>query len=87
MGLALRPKLLILDEPTQGLSEHEIAGFCALVKEIAREATILLIEHNMDVVMELAHRITVMSDGALLAEGSPDEIMANADVQRAYLGT
>jgi branched-chain amino acid transport system ATP-binding protein len=87
MGLALRPKLLILDEPTQGLSEREIVDFCALVKEIAGDATILLIEHNMDVVMELAHRITVMDNGALLAEGSPDAIMANADVQRAYLGT
>lgn len=87
MGLALEPKLLILDEPTQGLSEQEIADFCRLVKEIAASATILLIEHNMDVVMELAHRITVMNNGALLAEGSPDEIMANLDVQRAYLGT
>ena len=87
MGLALQPKLLILDEPTQGLSEQEIADFCSLVKEIAAGATILLIEHNMDVVMELAHRITVMNNGTLLAEGSPDEIMANLDVQRAYLGT
>ncbi|WP_374651177.1 ABC transporter ATP-binding protein [Dongia sp.] len=87
MGLALQPKLLILDEPTQGLSGQEIADFCTLVKEIARDATVLLIEHNMDVVMELAHRITVMNNGTLLAEGSPDEIMANADVQRAYLGT
>jgi len=87
MGLALQPRLLILDEPTQGLSEQEIADFCRLVKEIAAGATILLIEHNMDVVMELAHRITVMNNGALLAEGSPDEIMANLDVQRAYLGT
>jgi branched-chain amino acid transport system ATP-binding protein len=87
MGLALQPKLLILDEPTQGLSEQEIADFCRLVKEIAESATILLIEHNMDVVMELSHRITVMNNGALLAEGSPDEIMANLDVQRAYLGT
>ena len=87
MGLALQPKLLILDEPTQGLSEREIADFCRLVREIATDATILLIEHNMDVVMELAHRITVMNNGALLAEGSPDEIMANLDVQRAYLGT
>ncbi|MBI2257121.1 MAG: ABC transporter ATP-binding protein [Proteobacteria bacterium] len=87
MGLALQPRLLILDEPTQGLSESEIANFCALVKEIGRGATILLIEHNMDVVMELAHRITVMSNGRLLAEGTPAEIMANIDVQRAYLGT
>jgi len=87
MGLALEPRLLILDEPTQGLAESEIANFCVLVKEIGRSATILLIEHNMDVVMELAHRITVMSNGRLLAEGTPPEIMANADVQRAYLGT
>lgn len=87
MGLALQPRLLILDEPTQGLSESEIANFCALVKEIGQGATILLIEHNMDVVMELAHRITVMSNGGLLAEGTPAEIVANLDVQRAYLGT
>jgi len=87
MGLALRPKLLILDEPTQGLSEAEIVGFCRLIRDLAGETTILLIEHNMDVVMELAERITVMADGNILAEGSPAEIMANADVQRAYLGT
>jgi len=87
MGLALRPKLLILDEPTQGLSEAEIVDFCRLVRDLAGETTILLIEHNMDVVMELAHRITVMSEGNILAEGSPAEIMADAEVQRAYLGT
>lgn len=87
MGLALKPKLLILDEPTQGLSEQEIADFCRLVKSIAQDATILLIEHNMDVVMELADRITVMNNGKMLAEGTPDEIMNHAEVQRAYLGT
>lgn len=87
MGLALQPRLLILDEPTQGLSEQEIADFCALVRTISLDATILLIEHNMDVVMALADRISVMSNGALLAEGTPDEIMNHAEVQRAYLGT
>ena len=86
MSLALRPKLLVLDEPTQGLSEAEIADFCTLVREIAADATILLIEHNMDVVMELAQRITVMSNGAILAEGTPAEITANEAVQQAYLG-
>ena len=59
MGLALRPRLLILDEPTQGLSDQEIADFVELVRDIARTATVLLIEHNMDVVMQLAGRITV----------------------------
>jgi branched-chain amino acid transport system ATP-binding protein len=86
MSLTLKPKLLILDEPTQGLSEAETVHFCNLVREVARQTTILLIEHNMDVVMELAQRITVMENGAILADGSPAEITANADVQRAYLG-
>ena len=63
MGLALKPRLLILDEPTQGLSDGEIDGFIALVREIARDATVLLIEHNMQVVMQLADRITVMNAG------------------------
>jgi branched-chain amino acid transport system ATP-binding protein len=87
MGLALKPRLLILDEPTQGLSDGEIAGFMDLVREIAREATVLLIEHNMQVVMGLADRITVMNAGKILAEGTPEQIRANAEVQRAYLGT
>ena len=87
MGLALAPKLLILDEPTQGLSDAEIAGFCDLIRAIARDATVLLIEHNMDVVMQLAGRITVMNNGAILSEGTPAEIRADEAVQRAYLGT
>jgi len=87
IGLALRPKLLILDEPTQGLAEDEIVSFCALARDIAREATVLLIEHNMPVVMEIADRITVMDNGRILAEGSPAEIRADAQVQGAYLGT
>ncbi|MBB6509930.1 MULTISPECIES: ABC transporter ATP-binding protein [Rhizobium/Agrobacterium group] len=87
MGLALEPKLLILDEPTQGLSDSEIESFCRLVKEIATSATVLLIEHNMPVVMQLADTITVLNHGQILAEGSPGDIRANAAVQAAYLGT
>ena len=87
MGLGLSPRLLILDEPTQGLSDGEIEGFIDLVRGIAKEATVLLIEHNMQVVMELARKITVMSMGRILAEGTPGEIRANAAVQDAYLGT
>lgn len=86
MGLGLAPRLLILDEPTQGLSDGEIEAFIALVREIATEATVLLIEHNMEVVMALAERITVMERGAILAEGTPREIRDNHAVQRAYLG-
>ena len=71
MGLALEPRLLILDEPTQGLAAGEIDGFKALVREIAATATVLLIEHNMDVVMDLADRITVLDFGRTLADGTP----------------
>jgi branched-chain amino acid transport system ATP-binding protein len=86
MGLALKPRLLILDEPTQGLSDGEIEDFIALVREVARDATVLIIEHNMPVVMALADRITVLDAGKVLAEGAPQDIRANAAVQAAYLG-
>jgi branched-chain amino acid transport system ATP-binding protein len=87
MGLALRPKLLILDEPTQGLSDAEMAQFIALIRDISTSTTVLLIEHNMHVVMALADKITVLAQGRILAEGSPAEISANRAVQDAYLGT
>ena len=87
MGLALHPKLLILDEPTQGLSDAEIANFIELVRMLSKQATVLLIEHNMPVVMNLAHRITVMDRGMILAEGTPEDIRANSAVQSAYLGS
>ena len=86
MGLALRPRLLILDEPTQGLSEGEIATFKQIVRSVVPQATVLLIEHNMDVVMGLADRITVLNFGEVLATGTPAEIRANPAVQAAYLG-
>ena len=86
MGLALEPELLIMDEPTQGLAAEEISGFCDLTRRIAKEATVLLIEHNMSVVLELAEKITVMDRGAVIAEGTPAEIEADPEVQRAYLG-
>ena len=87
MGVAQTPRLLILDEPTQGLAEAEIEGFNALIRRLAGETTILLIEHNMNVVMALADRITVLETGAVLASGTPEEIRTNAAVQEAYLGT
>ncbi len=86
MGLALRPRLLILDEPTQGLANAEIEAFKALVRGAVPDMTVLLIEHNMDVVMDLADRITVLNFGRVLATGTPAEIRANAAVQAAYLG-
>jgi branched-chain amino acid transport system ATP-binding protein len=86
MGLALNPRVLILDEPTQGLASGEIAGFKALVRSVVPGTTVLLIEHNMDVVMDLADRVTVLTFGKRLASGTPAEIRANPAVQDAYLG-
>lgn len=86
MALALEPAVLILDEPTQGLSPEEITGLTALIRTISRSATILLIEHNMRVVLELSRRITVMDRGTIIAEGTPREIEADSEVQRVYLG-
>lgn len=86
MGIAQRPKLLILDEPTQGLAGGEVKDFIHLIRELSERTTILLIEHNMDVVMNLADTITVLDQGRIIAEGSPEEIQANQAVQDAYLG-
>ncbi|NJM83367.1 MAG: ABC transporter ATP-binding protein [Tabrizicola sp.] len=86
MGLALGPRVLILDEPTQGLAAGEIEGFKALVQSLVPVASILLIEHNMDVVMDLATRITVLNFGKVLATGTPAAIRADKAVQEAYLG-
>ena len=86
MGLALEPRLLILDEPAQGLAEHEIDTFCERVREISTRATVILIEHNMDVVLRLSSHLTVMDQGRVIADGDPARIEADAEVQRAYLG-
>ena len=87
MGLSQNPRLLILDEPTQGLADSEIADFVALIRGLAGDMTVLLIEHNINVVMQTADAITVLNFGAVLANGTPTEIRNNAAVQAAYLGT
>ena len=86
MGLVQSPRLFILDEPTQGLSSTEIDSFVTLIKSLVGSTTILLIEHNMDVVMAAADYITVLNFGEVLAEGTPESIRANQEVQAAYLG-
>mgnify|MGYP003327715011 CR=1 FL=1 len=87
MGISQQPRLLILDEPTQGLADSEIVDFISLIRGLAGEMTILLIEHNINVVMQTANEITVLNGGEILAEGTPSEIRENAAVQAAYLGT
>lgn len=86
MVLATSPRLLLLDEPAAGLSAHEREVMRNLLRNIAADITLFIIEHDMDMVIYLADRITVMYDGVVLAEGNPQEIQRNPEVQRVYLG-
>jgi len=89
MALSLRPRLLLLDEPTAGMGDQETYEVTQLIRRLHRDSnfTIVLIEHDMRVVFHLADRIMVLDQGKFLAEGRPDEIAANEQVQAAYLGS
>ena len=88
MSIALRPRLLLLDEPTAGMGDQETYDITRLVRRLHRDEklTIVLIEHDMRVIFHLADRIMVLAEGAMLAEGTPDEIAKDERVQAAYLG-
>jgi branched-chain amino acid transport system ATP-binding protein len=88
MALALRPRLLLLDEPTAGMGDQETHDITRLIYRLHRDSnfTIVLIEHDMRVVFNLADRIMVLDQGSVLAEGTPEDIAANETVQAAYLG-
>lgn len=86
IALACDPRLLLLDEPTAGMSPEETERTIALIRRIARGRTVILVEHKMKVVMDIADRITVLHQGAVLADGSPDEIRRDTVVQQVYLG-
>ena len=86
MALAGRPRLLLLDEPMAGLGPEESAAMTELLAGLAREVTILLVEHDMDAVFRLADRITVLNEGRVIASGPPEETRRDPAVRRAYLG-
>ena len=88
MALALNPRLLLLDEPTAGMGDQETYNVTRLIRQLHQDhkLSIVLIEHDMRVVFHLADRIMVLAEGAMLAEGTPQEIAANEAVQAAYLG-
>jgi branched-chain amino acid transport system ATP-binding protein len=88
IALASEPRLLLLDEPTAGMSAQETHEAIRLVQRLAseRHLSLLFTEHDMDVVFSISHRIAVMHQGRLVAEGRPDEVRANPDVRRIYLG-
>ncbi len=87
IALATEPQLLLLDEPTAGMSAAETHDTMQLVRRIAKNLTILIVEHDMKVVMELCHRITVLHYGEILANGTPEQIQENPRVQEVYLKT
>jgi branched-chain amino acid transport system ATP-binding protein len=84
--LASEPVLLLLDEPTAGMSPEETDETMVLIRELARGRTVVLVEHKMKLVMGISDRVTVLHQGQVLADGSPDEIRSNALVQETYLG-
>ena len=87
MMLTTEPELLLLDEPLAGMGTEEAEGILALLGELARDHTLVLIEHDMDAVFTIAEVLTVMDNGRVLMTGAPDEVRENAAVQAAYLGT
>jgi len=86
MALATTPSMLLLDEPMAGMGPEESARMVKTLRELKRELTILLIEHDMEAVFALADRITVLVYGRIIASGTPEAIRANAEVRQAYLG-
>ena len=86
MALACDPKLLLLDEPTAGMSPEETRDMMDLITGLAEERTVILVEHKMKLVMGICQRLIVLHHGELLAQGTPDDIRANDEVKRVYLG-
>ncbi|MGH6990772.1 MAG: ABC transporter ATP-binding protein [Stellaceae bacterium] len=85
--LALEPELMLLDEPTAGMAHEDIGRIVELIRRVAQNRTVLMVEHNLGVVADLSHRITVMQRGEILADGSYDEVSKNPAVIEAYMGT
>ncbi len=85
--LAMEPELMLLDEPTQGMGHEDVERVTELIRKVSAGRTILMVEHNMNVVAKIADRITVLQRGAVLAEGPYEEVSANRDVMEAYMGS
>jgi branched-chain amino acid transport system ATP-binding protein len=87
MAIAMRPRLIMLDEPAAGLSPSERVTLIGLIKKLPDDITLVLIEHDMEVVLDIADQITVLNRGSVIAEGTPQEIKQNQEVQNVYLGS
>src|SRR3989442_10998952 len=85
--LALDPELMLLDEPTAGMGHEDVDRIAALIQRVAKERTVLMVEHNLGVVASLSHRITVLARGEVIAEGDYKSVSKDPTVVAAYLGT
>ena len=86
MALAGDPSVLLLDEPNAGVSSESVDEVRDLIEDVAEDHAVLLVEHNMDIVMDVSERVVVLHQGAVIADGPPEDVRANPDVQSAYLG-
>lgn len=86
IALATNPTFLLLDEPASGLSSEEVTEMIELIKEIAKDTTVVLVEHKLDLVMSIAEKVIVLHRGSILAEGTPEQIQKDEEVQSSYLG-
>lgn len=86
IALATNPEVLLLDEPVAGLQSGDLQWMMELIQAISKNLTVILIDHNIDLVISISHMITVLNQGGVIAEGTPDEIQKNERVQEAYLG-
>ena len=84
--LALDPEVMLLDEPTQGMGHEDVGRVVALIQRVARGRTVLMVEHNLSVVQDLASRVAVLARGQVLAEGTYDEVSKDPAVLEAYIG-
>jgi branched-chain amino acid transport system ATP-binding protein len=85
--LALDPEMMLLDEPTAGMGHEDVGRIAALIRRVAKDRTVLMVEHNLSVVADLSDVITVLQRGSVLAEGSYEEVSNNQEVREAYMGT
>jgi branched-chain amino acid transport system ATP-binding protein len=85
--LAMEPELMLLDEPTQGMGHEDVHRVTELIKKVSQGRTILMVEHNMNVVAGICDKISVLQRGAVLAEGTYEEVSSNPQVMEAYMGT